>query len=110
MATAKESTPLLVLTTAGRDEAGLLARTLVERKLAACVNLVPAVRSIYAWQGEIHDETEVLLITKTTRARFAALAAALRELHSYDVPEIIALEPWAVDPAYAAWLEDAVEP
>ncbi|MDG2307389.1 MAG: divalent-cation tolerance protein CutA [Candidatus Binatia bacterium] len=100
---------VVVLTTAGSEaEASNIARALVERKLAACVNLVPGVRSIYAWQGEICDDSEVLLVSKTTRARFDALAAAIRELHSYNVPEIVALSASEVDDAYAAWLTEAV--
>lgn len=104
-----ESEPIVVLTTAANgDEAARIARHLVEKKLAACVNVLPGVRSIYAWQGEVCDDAEVLLVTKTTRARFEALAAAIRELHSYDVPEIVALPTTAVDPAYAAWLGEMV--
>lgn len=109
MASNETNDALVVLTTAGSEtEASNIARALVERKLAACVNLIPGVRSIYAWQGEICDDPEILLISKTTRGRFDALAAAIRELHSYDVPEIIALPTSEVDDAYAAWLTDAV--
>lgn len=101
---------LVVLTTAESLEEGAhIAKTLVERKLAACVNVVPGVRSIYSWKGEICDDAEVLLVSKTNRARFEDLATAIRDLHSYDVPEIIALPPHAVDPAYAAWLGDALK-
>ena len=100
---------LVVLTTVGSvDEASSIARHLVERKLAACVNIVPGIRSIYAWQGEICDDGELLLVTKTTRGRFDALSAAIRATHSYDVPEIVAVPADAVDPAYATWLRDAV--
>lgn len=100
---------LVVLTTVGSaDEASSIARHLVERKLAACVNIIPAIRSIYAWQGEICDAGEILLVTKTTRGRFDALSTAIRDTHSYDVPEIVAVAADAVDPAYAAWLRDAV--
>jgi periplasmic divalent cation tolerance protein len=100
---------LVVLTTSGSEGEGrAIARALVERKLAACVNLLPGVRSIYVWKGEVCDDAEVLLVSKTTRARFPALAEAIRELHSYDVPEIVALPAADVDPAYAAWLTDAV--
>jgi len=101
---------IVVLTTAGSDEeARRLARALVERKLAACVSVVPGVRSVYRWRGRICDESEMLLVSKTTRARFETLATAIRELHSYDVPEIVALPADAVDPAYAAWLRAAIE-
>ncbi len=100
---------LVVLTTAGSDEEGrALARILVEAHLAACVNVIPGVRSIYRWEGSVCDEGEVLLVSKTTRARFDALAAAIRKHHSYDVPEIVALPAAAVDPIYAQWLRDMV--
>ncbi len=110
MQDAAPDAPIVVLTTAGSDEeAQRIARALIERKLAACVNVVPGVRSIYAWQGEICDDMEFLLISKTTPARFEALAAAIRELHAYEVPEIVALPTHAVDPAYATWLGEAVK-
>lgn len=108
---ASGSEPIVVLKTAGSaDEAGRIAKHLVERKLAACVNIVPGIRSVYAWQGEICDDQEFLLITKTTRARFEELAEAIREIHSYDVPEIVAMPTHAVCPNYAQWLGDAVAP
>lgn len=104
-----DSEPIVVLQTAGNaDEAGRIARHIVEQKLAACVNIVPGVRSVYAWQGEICDDQEFLLITKTTRARFEELADAIRGLHSYDVPEILALPTHAVCPTYGQWLGEAV--
>ncbi len=110
MGDTSQSEPIVVLMTAGNDdEAARIARGLVERRLAACVNVVPGVRSIYAWQGEICDDGEILLIAKTVRSRFDALAATVRELHSYDVPEIVALPTAAVDSAYAAWLGEAVD-
>jgi len=100
---------LVVLTTVGStDEAARIARELVERRLAACVNVLPGVRSIYRWQGKVEDEAEVLMLTKTTRDRFEALAAAIRELHSYDVPEIVALPAAAVEAHYGAWLAGAL--
>ena len=85
-----------------------VARALVTEQLAACVSLVPAVRSIYRWQEEIHEDIEVLAVIKTTRARFDALAARLAVLHPYDVPEIIALPLAAVHAPYLAWLIEAV--
>jgi periplasmic divalent cation tolerance protein len=77
-----------------------LARALVGESLAACCTLVPAVRSIYRWQGEVHDDIEVLMVIKTRAACFDALTARVRALHPYTLPEIIALpvaagsEPW----------------
>lgn len=77
---------------------------LVERQLAACVNLLPGAESIYAWQGEVHRDSEVLALIKTTAAGYPALQAALLELHPYDVPEVIALPLAAGAPAYLDWV------
>lgn len=90
-----------------------VARALVEQRLAACVNLLPGVRSLYAWQGEICDEAEVTLVIKAPAARLDALREALLRLHPYEVPEIVAL---AVDVAashapYVEWVRaTAAEP
>jgi len=73
------------------DTAARIARALVEERLAACVNLVPAVRSIYRWRGRIEDAAEVLLVIKTRAERVEALAARLRALHPYELPELVAL-------------------
>lgn len=95
---------VLVIATAGSEaEAVHLARTTVERQLAACVQLLP-IRSIYMWQGQLHDDPELLLLFKTRRALYAALEACIREQHSYDVPEILMLPVQAGLPAYLAWL------
>ena len=95
----------LVLTTLGADaDAAALARTLVGEQLAACVNIVPQVRSIYHWEGAMQDDSEALAIIKTTRERYAALAARLVELHPYSVPEVIALPVTDGHAPYLAWL------
>ena len=96
----------VVLCTAPADEAGGLARQVVERRLAACVNIVPRVRSIYRWQGEICDDEESLLVIKTRTDCVAALTEALIDLHSYDTPEVIALpiDAGAGNAAYLQWL------
>jgi periplasmic divalent cation tolerance protein len=86
-----------------------LARSLVEQRLAACVNIVPAIRSIYSWQGKLCDDDEVLLVIKTLQSRYPALEDWLREHHPYDVPELIALRAEAVSAPYLAWLADAVD-
>ena len=86
------------------DTAARIARTLVDEQLAACVNVVPAVRSIYRWEGKVCDEAEVLAVIKTTAERYAALAAKLAELHPYQVPEVIALPLADGHPPYLAWL------
>ena len=95
--------PRLVLITHPRDAAVEFARSLVDRRLAACVNLVE-VRSVYRWEGRVQDDAEVLLVAKTTDARLADLEAHLIEAHPYDVPECVALEPDRVEPRYLAWL------
>jgi periplasmic divalent cation tolerance protein len=86
------------------DKAADIARTLVSEGLCACVNLVPPVRSIYRWQGEICDERETLAIIKTTRERFDALRDRLVALHPYEVPEVIALPVEAGHPPYLDWV------
>src|SRR5580704_19364887 len=83
---------ILVLTTAGsKDEARKIARALVERLLAACVNIVPHVSSVYRWEGEIEEAEEWLLVVKTTRAAFERVRQAILELHSYEVPECVSI-------------------
>ncbi len=97
------TTARIVLCTFPSDDvAARIARVLVESRLAACVNIVPGARSIYAWQGEVCDETEVVALMKTTADRFDALRRELVELHPYDCPEVIAL---AVDAGHAAYLD-----
>lgn len=87
-----------------------IGTVLVEKQLAACVNLIPAVESIYRWQGQVETATEVLAVFKTSAAAFPAFERALAELHPYQVPEIVALEPAAMAPAYQAWLLGNVAP
>ncbi len=97
--------PILALTNApDAAVAALIARTLVEERLAACVNVLAACESIYRWEGKIEQSSEVPLIIKTTRRRWPALQTRFCELHPYEVPELIALEPSAILPAYAAWV------
>lgn len=86
------------------DKAADITRTLVSEGLAACANLVPQVRSIYRWQGELCDERETLAILKTTRERFDALRDRLVALHPYEVPEVIALPVEAGHPPYLDWV------
>jgi len=99
---------LIILTTwPDAESARAAARKMVEEKLAACGNLVPGVESIYRWQGSIETSSEILLIFKTTVARYSALEARIRELHSYEVPEIIAIPIGAGLPAYLRWVEES---
>ncbi len=95
---------VLLSTFPSTDKAAEIARVLVEERLAACVNLVGEVRSIYRWQGDISDDREALAIIKTTPERYAALEARLRALHPYEVPELIALPVTAGAAPYLAWL------
>jgi periplasmic divalent cation tolerance protein len=100
-----EERAIVVLVTAGSAEnAGVLARTLVEERLAACVNVVPGVRSVYRWQGQVVDEGEWLLVAKARRSSFAALEARVRELHTYDTPEVIALDVALGSVTYLDWI------
>jgi periplasmic divalent cation tolerance protein len=78
-------------TAASAEEAEKIARSLVEARLAACVNVIPEIRSFYRWQGKTEESAEWLLVIKSSRERFDALRAAVEKLHSYDVPELIAL-------------------
>ena len=80
-----------------------LATTLVNRRLAACVNIIPSVRSVYHWQGTVEEAVENLLILKTSEERLDELMAGLRELHPYDLPEIIALPVETALPEYLNW-------
>ncbi len=100
-----ESSPLLCITTLpDADAAGKLATALVERRLAACVNILAPCRSVYRWQGEVHNDNEVPLLIKTTAGRYAALEDYLRQNHPYDLPELIAIDLAQGLPAYLAWL------
>jgi periplasmic divalent cation tolerance protein len=100
-----EEEPIVVLCTAPDADVGArLARGLVEANLAACVNVVPGLRSIYVWKGNVHDEPEVQLLIKTRRGRFEALDAWIRKNHPYEVPELLALTVAAGSEKYLAWL------
>jgi periplasmic divalent cation tolerance protein len=101
------SEPIVVLVTCGsEDEALRIANALVEEHLAACVNLVSPIRSIYRWQGKIWDEKEWLLIIKTQKQRFEELEKEVKSLHSYSVPEIISLPIGEGSSPYLNWLEE----
>ena len=97
---------IVVLSTASSAaEAEAIARRLVEERLAACVNVVTGVRSFYRWKGKIEDSPEWLLVIKSSRGRFEELRAALEKLHSYDVPEVIALPVVEGTKNYLHWME-----
>jgi periplasmic divalent cation tolerance protein len=100
----------IVLSTAGSEqEAHKIAHILVKRRLAACVNILPRVQSIYRWKGEIESAQEWLLLIKTRADKFPAVRDAIGELHSYEVPECIALEIEDGSLPYLQWLEKATE-
>lgn len=100
---------VLALTTVPHDfDAPALARSLVESGAAACVTMVPGVRSVYTWQGAVHDDREQQLIIKTTRERVQAAWAALKERHPYDVPEFVVIDVLDGNPDYLQWIADSV--
>ena len=106
-----EDHPVLVLCTAPNPEVGArLARGLVEARLAACVNLVPEVRSFYTWKGALEDEKEVQLLIKTRRSRFEALESWIVENHPYEVPELLALDIATGHGRYLDWLREQTAP
>ena len=99
----------LVLTTCGSlEEARSIAQTLVGRQLAACVNIAPQIESVYRWQGEVETATEWLLVIKTTAEAFDRLRVTLSELHSYELPECIAIAVEDGSAAYLEWIGQSV--
>ncbi len=96
---------LVVLVTAPTaEQAAALARALVDERLAACGNVLAGVRSVYRWEGSVHEDAEALLVLKTTRARFEALRERVIALHPYQVPEVLALPVEAGSADYLAWI------
>ena len=100
---------VVLVTCENQDEAKKIAGALVEKRLAACANILPNVRSVFRWQGAVEDEDEVLMIIKTRHEVFDHLAEVVTELHSYDVPEIIALPIVAGNAPYLDWIENEVK-
>ena len=100
---------VVLVTCSSPAEARRIARAVVEARLAACVNILPgAVQSIYRWKGKVESARERLLLIKTSRRRLAKLRKTVEQLHSYDVPEFIALPIAVGSPAYLAWMEDCL--
>ena len=100
----------MVLTTAGSDaQAESIARALVERRVAACVNIVHGVCSVFRWKGEVTREEEKLLLIKTSNSMLDRVRETIRELHSYETPELIALPVEDGDPDYLAWLSESLK-
>jgi periplasmic divalent cation tolerance protein len=95
---------VIVSTCGSEEEAAALAHLLVERRLAACVNVVPRIRSVYRWKGKVESADEWLLLIKSSRELFDSVSQALQAAHSYELPEVIAIPIEAGSPAYLDWL------
>ena len=101
---------IAVVTTVGTEEqAYLIAREIVARRQAACVNVVPGIRSIYRWKGKICKDGELLLIIKTLEGEFEAVAATIRELHSYELPEILSFSVSHGERRFLEWIASSVD-
>ena len=101
---------IVILTASNREEAVKIVRTLLEEKLIACGNIIDPVSSFFWWKGKIEDEKEVLVIMKSDERLFKKLSKRVRELHSYDVPEVLALPIVDGSPSYLEWLKGCLEP
>lgn len=97
---------VVFITVSNEDEAVKIAKALVGARLAGCVNIIKNIRSIYSWQGKVEDETEVLMIVKTQKSLFDSLMKKVKELHSYTVPEIIAMPIVEGSEDYLKWLRE----
>ena len=101
------SEKIVILSTCSSEaEAAKIARVLIDAHLAACVNVLPNIRSYYRWQGNVESADEWMLVIKTSRDRFAAVRAAIEGAHSYEVPEIVALPIVEGSPAYLSWMDE----
>ena len=99
---------VVLITTSSREEATRLADMLVGARLAACVQILPEIESIYRWQGKIEREAEVLLLAKSTRDKFEELERQVKAMHSYETPEILALQVSAISETYLKWVDENV--
>lgn len=100
---------IVLVTCANVDEAQKISGALVQQKLCACVNILDNIKSIFWWQGKVDSGSEVLLIAKTLKNRFAKITKLVKSLHSYEVPEIIALPIIAGEKKYLDWIKDSVK-
>jgi periplasmic divalent cation tolerance protein len=98
---------ILFVTVPNRDDAARIAEALVAERLAACVNIVPGIESIYRWEGKVARDQELLLIIKTTSERYAEVERRVKELHSYTTPEVIAMKIERGSYEYLKWLQDS---
>ena len=99
---------LIAYCTCPPEKAAAIAGELVKRKVCACVNIVPAVQSVYAWKGEVEEDAESLLVIKTRRDRFPRLEQSVREIHPYEVFELVACRVDLGNPAYLRWIDESV--
>jgi periplasmic divalent cation tolerance protein len=97
---------VVLITVPSAEEAAKIAKVLVEERLAACANIVKDIRSVFRWEGKIEDDSEALMVLKTREALFEDLEKRVRELHSYSVPEVIALPIVKGSEAYLSWLQE----
>ena len=99
---------LAILTSVGTEQQALdIAHALVKRRLAACVNILPGVRSIFRWKGKVQQDAELLLVIKTLASNFEAVRGVIKELNAYELPEIAAFPAAMADVAFAAWVHDS---
>lgn len=99
-----EGISVILVTAPDEQQAAELAKTLVSERLAACVNIMPRIRSIYSWEGKMEDQAESLCILKTAKSSVGKLRTRLLELHPYDTPEFIEIQPDSALEKYAAWV------
>ena len=99
---------LVYMTAPTIEEARTLGKQLVERHVAACVNIIPGMESVYPWMGKVESSREIVMIAKTSAEKVDALIAAVNELHSYDVPCVISLPIGKANPSYIQWLKDCL--
>lgn len=101
----------LIMTSVGTEQQAVeISEELIARRLATCINIVPCLRSIYRWKGKVCEDTEYLLLIKTPERLFETVAAAIREFHSYELPEILALPVTAAETNFHQWVLQMVEP
>jgi len=110
MAVSKTDCIVVFVTTSNEQDAAAIGRALVEERLAACANLVGPIRSIYRWRDAVEDASEYLLLIKTQAGLYPALEARVKELHPYEVPEIIAVDIEKGSPSYLDWIRESTAP
>ena len=107
---AKEAVTVVMTSVGTEQQAVEISEELIARRLATCINIVPCLRSIYRWKGKVCEDTEYLLLIKTPKSFFERVSAAIRELHTYELPEILALSAEQTEAAFHDWIHKMVEP